>query len=193
MKAARSGSAKRSATARGAGVRGAVGLAGLVGLLALGGCATAGGAGGGGPAAGEGAPAPDLTLTGFYDKKPIRLSGYRGKVVLLDIWASWCAPCKEEMPQLDAMAARLRGKGIEILAVSVDEDRPAAESFLKTRHKWALTLAHDPEGAVPTQLQPPKMPTSYIIDPKGIVRHVNTGFQAGDADKLEAQLLELAR
>jgi thiol-disulfide isomerase/thioredoxin len=132
-------------------------------------------------------------LTGFYDKKPIRLSDYRGKVVLLDIWASWCAPCKEEMPQLDALASRLRGKGVEILAVSIDEDRPAAESFLKTRRKWALTLAHDPAGAVPERLQPPKMPTSYIIDSNGIVRHVNAGFQAGDADRLEAQLLELAR
>jgi thiol-disulfide isomerase/thioredoxin len=165
-----------------------------MGLVAGAGCATAGAAGGGSEsAAGVGEPAPDLTLTGFYDRKPIRLSGYRGKVVLLDIWASWCAPCKEEMPELDAMASRLRGKGIEIVAVSVDEDRPAAESFLKTRRKWALTLAHDPAGSVPSQLQPPKMPTSYIIDSKGIVRHVNAGFQAGDADKLEAQLLALTR
>jgi thiol-disulfide isomerase/thioredoxin len=158
----------------------------------LAGCATAGG-GGGSDGPGVGAPAPDLKLTGFYDKKPIRLSDYRGKVVLLDIWASWCAPCKEEMPQLDALASRLRGKGVEILAVSIDEDRPAAESFLKTRRKWALTLAHDPAGTVPERLQPPKMPTSYIIDSSGIVRHVNAGFQAGDADRLEAQLLELAR
>jgi cytochrome c biogenesis protein CcmG/thiol:disulfide interchange protein DsbE len=160
------------------------------------GCATAGGgseAAGSAGSAGEGEPAPELTVNGFWDKKPIHLSAYRGKVVLLDIWASWCTPCKEEMPQLDALAARLRGKGVEILAVSIDEDRPAAESFLKTRRKWSLTLAHDPAGAVPERLQPPKMPTSYIIDSKGIVRHVNAGFNAGDADKLEAQLLALAR
>jgi thiol-disulfide isomerase/thioredoxin len=168
---------------------------GAAGLITVAGCATAGGTGGGGgdTAPGVGEPAPDLMLTGFWDKKPMRLSQYRGKVLLLDIWASWCIPCKEEMPELDAMAARLRDKGIEIVAVSVDEDRPAAELFLKTRRKWALTLAHDPDGVVPNRLQPPKMPTSYIIDGKGILRHVNAGFQPGDAEKLEAQLLALAR
>src|SRR5690349_20312908 len=110
-------------------------IAALTAATALAGCATAGGGGGGGDGPGVGAPAPNLTLTGFYDKKPIRLSDYKGKVLLLDIWASWCAPCKQEMPQLDALASRLRGKGVEILAVSIDEDRPAAESFLKTRRK----------------------------------------------------------
>ena len=173
-------------------------LAGLLVLagasFSLSGCATSGGgASGGGSAPGVGEPAPDLTVSGFYDKKPIKLSSYRGKVVLLDLWASWCAPCRDEMPALDAMATRLRGKGIEILAVSIDEERNAAESFLKTRRKWSLTLAHDPAGTVPSRLNPPTMPTSYIIDAEGIVRHVNAGFVPGDAEKLEAQLLALAR
>jgi thiol-disulfide isomerase/thioredoxin len=171
--------------------------AGLVVLLALAGCATGGGASGGGggesAAAGVGAPVPDLTVDGFWDKKPIRLSGMRGKVVLVDIWASWCAPCKDELPALNEMAGRLASKGIEIVAISVDEDREAAETFLKKHKRWTLTLAHDPAGAVPSSLNPPKMPTSYIIDGKGIVRHVNAGYQAGDARRFEEQLLALVR
>jgi thiol-disulfide isomerase/thioredoxin len=169
-------------------------LLSLVAVTALAaGCATAGGtAGGDAPARGVGDPVPDLTLQEFFGKKDIRLASLRGKVVLLDIWASWCDPCKEEMPLLDAMAARLRGKGVEIIAVSVDEERGSAEQFLRSRRHWALTVAHDPRGAVPERLQPPKMPTSYLIDGKGILRQVNAGFERGDVDRLEAQLLELA-
>lgn len=163
-------------------------------FFSLAGCATGRGAGTASAGApGTGNPAPDLAVKGFWDKKPIRLADYRGKVVLLDIWASWCAPCKAEMPELDAIAARLRTRGVEVLAVSIDEDRKAAESFLKTRKSWALTLAHDPAGAVPETLQPPTMPTSYVIDSAGIVRHINAGYEPGDAAKLEAQLLALLR
>ena len=167
----------------------------LTAAVAFSGCAAmAGGQGGGGglpPGIGE--PAPDITVAGFWDKKPIRLSSYRGKVVLLDIWASWCVPCKDELPALDAMANRLRGKGIEVVAVSVDEERPAAEAFVKTRKQWQLTLAHDPSGTVADRLQPTKMPTTYVIDAAGLVRHVNAGYYPGDVEKLEAQLLALAK
>jgi thiol-disulfide isomerase/thioredoxin len=157
-------------------------------------CATASGGGGGGtPAAqGVGQPMPDLALREFWGGEEIRLSDLRGKVVLLDLWASWCPPCKEEMPVLDDMAARLREKGIEIIAVSIDEDRANAEQFLRRRARWALKLAHDPAGTVPERLQPPTMPTSYVIDAQGVLRHVIAGFRAGDAKRIELQLLELA-
>jgi thiol-disulfide isomerase/thioredoxin len=122
----------------------------------------------------------------------VRLSELRGKVVLLDIWASWCAPCKQELPMLDDMAGRLRSKGIEIVAVSIDDSREDAETFLKSRPRWSIRLAHDPEGHVPSKLQPPKMPSSYIVDRKGVVRQVNAGFERGDAQRIENKLVELA-
>ena len=135
---------------------------------------------------------PDVAVEEFWNRKELRLSALRGKVVLLDIWASWCVPCKDEMPTLDEMARRFQGKGVEIIAVSIDEDRAAAEQFLKKRKRWSLTLAHDPTGAVPDRLQPPKMPTSYVIDRAGILRHVNAGFEPADAARIEAQLAQLA-
>jgi thiol-disulfide isomerase/thioredoxin len=163
-------------------------------LLALSACATlTGGGGAAGSGAGVGDPAPDLTVNGFYDSRPIPLSSLRGKVVLLDVWASWCVPCKAELPALDEMAPRLRAKGIEIVAVSVDEVRADAETFLRTRKNWALTLAHDPSGQVPERMKVEKMPTSYIIDARGVVRHVNAGYEPGDVEKIERRLLELAR
>jgi cytochrome c biogenesis protein CcmG, thiol:disulfide interchange protein DsbE len=157
------------------------------------GCATLGGAAaGGGTTRGLGEPMPDLSMEEFWDRKEMRLSTLRGKVVLLDIWASWCVPCKDEMPSLDEMAQRLRPRGVEIIAVSIDEDRAAAEQFLKSRERWSLTLAHDPNGTIPDRLQPPKMPTSYVIDRQGILRHINAGFEPADAARIETQLSELA-
>jgi thiol-disulfide isomerase/thioredoxin len=157
------------------------------------GCATLGGAGGsGGKGQSVGDPMPDLQLTRLDGRGDIRLGALRGKVVLLDIWASWCAPCKEEMPMLDEMAARLHRRGVEIIAVSVDEDRANAEAFVGTRPRWSLTLAHDPQGRIPDLLQPPKMPTSYVIDGAGVVRAINAGFDRADAPRIEARLRDLA-
>jgi len=160
----------------------------LVSLLALG-CATAGPART--PSQDVGVPLPPLVLEKMSGGR-LDLEAFRGKVVLLDLWASWCPPCKEEMPVLDDMAARLADIGVVIIALSVDEERPAAEAFLATRPKWNLILAHDPQGLVPGQLQPPKMPTSYIIDAAGIVRHVNAGYEPADGPRIEARLRELA-
>jgi thiol-disulfide isomerase/thioredoxin len=146
----------------------------------------------GGAGNGVGEAAPDLKLEG-WDGKPLTLSKLRGKVVLLDIWASWCAPCKDELPELDALAKKFRAQGVdaEIVAVSIDEDRAAAEGFLRVKKSWSLTLAHDPAGAVPERLQPPKMPTSYLIDRKGVLRAVNAGYEPGDVAKLEAKIRDL--
>lgn len=164
-----------------------------VGLLAS--CATAGGGGGGAASAGSGnqvgAPVPEIKVESLGGKK-IDVASYRGRVLLLDVWASWCGPCKQELPMLDAMAKRLKGQGIDVLAVSVDQDRANVDKFLKGHGHWALTIAHDPAGAIAERLQPDKMPTSYVIDRSGIVRYVNAGFVPDDAATIEQRLLEVA-
>jgi thiol-disulfide isomerase/thioredoxin len=152
------------------------------------GCATTGAARGPVPVAPR--PLP-LVLDPLTGSAPVDLTKLKGKVVLLDIWASWCAPCKEELPVLDDMARRLRPRGIEIVAVSIDEDRASAQAFLGGR-SWSLILAHDPAGQVPELLQPPKMPTSYLIDAAGMLRYVSAGYERGDVPLIEARLLELA-
>jgi thiol-disulfide isomerase/thioredoxin len=136
--------------------------------------------------------APDSEFSALRGPGPIRLSSLRGKVVLLDFWASWCAPCQEELPLLDDMAVRLRSKNVEVVGLSLDESQADAEHFLKQRSKWTLTLGHDPEQKVADQFKPPKMPTSYVIDRQGVVRQMNAGFERSDLKRIEAQLLELA-
>ncbi|MDP9152574.1 MAG: TlpA family protein disulfide reductase [Myxococcota bacterium] len=139
-----------------------------------------------------GASVPDLHLSAIHGGAPLSLSELRGKVFLLDVWASWCAPCKEELPMLDDMAVRLRSKGIEIVAVSIDDNKDDAEAFLQSRPSWSIRLAHDPEGQVPGKLQPPKMPSSYLVDRNGIIREMNAGFARSDAEKIESRLIALA-
>ena len=164
-------------------------------LLASGltlGCATTGtgeGASGGNQV---GAPAPDIKVE-LLGGKSVFLDDYHGKVVLLDVWASWCGPCKQELPMLDDMARRLRGEGVEVLAVSVDQERGNVVKFLKARPHWSLTIAHDPSGQIADRLAPEKMPTSYIIDREGVIRFVNSGFEPSDAAVIERRLADVAK
>lgn len=144
----------------------------------------------GGPMVGQRAPDVDVVE---LDGKPLSLASLRGRVVLLDVWASWCPPCKKELPLLDQMAARLKGKGIEILAVSIDEEKANAVRFLDSRARWTLTLAHDARKVVGERYRPEKMPSSFVIDKDGVVRHVNAGFVPGDEAKIERQLVDLAK
>jgi cytochrome c biogenesis protein CcmG/thiol:disulfide interchange protein DsbE len=153
------------------------------------GCATTTGAVADGSAVGR--PAPEIVVERLNGES-LSLSSLRGKVVLLDVWASWCAPCKQELPMLDAIAGRLRGRGVEVLAVSVDQQRENVLKFLSSRSHWSLTVAHDPRGAIADTFQPDKMPTSYVIDRAGIIRHVNSGFEPPDAPVIERRLAELA-
>jgi thiol-disulfide isomerase/thioredoxin len=158
------------------------------------GCATGGGEGAGGAGSGGGpvgAPLPAMKVDALSGKK-IDVAAYKGRVLLLDVWASWCGPCKQELPMLDDIARRLKGQGIDILAVSVDQQRANVDKFLKGHGRWALTLAHDPDGLIAERLQPDKMPTSYVIDRSGIVRYVNAGFVPEDAPAIERRLLEVA-
>ena len=134
---------------------------------------------------------PDLALRGLGNK-PTSLKGLRGQVVLLDVWASWCEPCKVEMPLLDDIAQRLRSKNVVVVAVSIDQEEGNVRGFLATRKRWNIRFFHDPAGQVAERLSPPKMPSSYLIDKRGVVRMVNAGFQASDAPRLERELIALA-
>jgi len=164
-------------------------------LLAGGACATTGGGGpgtrGGAGGHGVGRVAPEIVVD-RVSGGDLALSSLRGKVVLLDVWASWCGPCKQELPMLDAIAGRLHKRGVEVLAVSVDQERENVDKFLGSRGKWHLTVAHDPKGAIADSFQPEKMPTSYVIDRAGVIRYINSGFEPSDAQEIERWLANLA-
>ena len=120
----------------------------------------------------------------------LKLSSLRGKVVLIDFWASWCEPCKKEVPLLAHLAERLRPMGIEIVTINIDDDVANAKAFLH-EHGVTLTVIPDVDKSIVSAFEPPTMPSSYVIDPEGVVREVNKGFEAGDEKKIEKQLVAL--
>jgi len=132
-----------------------------IGLLLLTGCYH------GSPPKGIGAPAPTFTIQD--DEKKISLTQFRGKVVVLNFWATWCAPCITETPSLVSMRERLKGKGIVVIAVSVDEDEDAYHRFIKQYDVNFITI-REPGARTQHLYGTEELPESYVIDRDGILR-----------------------
>ena len=140
-------------------------------------------------AAKAGARAPEFELKGL-DGKTVRLSSLKGKVVLVDFWASWCKPCKKELPALDKLAKQYKdaGKDVVFVAINIDTDRAKAEKFLKEKGIKHVVVLLDPSSTSAEAYQPGTMPTSYVVDQKGIIKFVNEGYNPGDEGKLKGQI-----
>lgn len=164
----------------------------LVVLLALG--LVAGGASlAAADGAGVGSRAPELdSSTKTVRGKKFRLKALRGQWVLVTFGASWCKPCKAELPAWDKLAAEYEGK-VKFVAVNIDNDRKKADRFLKKMKLRNMTVVFSPEGKTTSADSyvggdDPKFPTTFVIDPKGVIRHVHREYHPGDAKKLAAKL-----
>ena len=112
----------------------------------------------------------DLPAFTFADSdgKPKSLADFSGKIVLLNIWATWCVPCREEMPALDQLETKLGGKDFAVVAVNIDKGGPEkAASFLKETGATHLALYTDPTGKLFSTLKTVGMPTTLIVDRNG--------------------------
>ncbi len=131
--------------------------------------------------------APDFTRTDLANK-PLKLSDHRGKLVLLNFWATWCPPCREEMPLFSKWHSELKGKGLQVIGVSLDDDAAAAKEFLKQYPvvypvvMGDVKLAESFGGVL-------GLPLSYLIDAQG---RVVARFQGEpDLPRMEAKIREL--
>lgn len=114
-----------------------------------------------------GTAAPDFTVQDA-DRK-LSLADYRGKIVVLNFWATWCPPCVEEMPSLLQMQQRLKDKGVTVLAVSLDADEGAYHKFLKD-HGVNLITVRDPDMKSSDLYGTFKYPETYVIDRNGVLQ-----------------------
>jgi len=128
--------------------------------------------------------APELGLSSI-GSGTIQLSNYKGKVIYLDFWATWCVPCRKSFPWMNEMLRKYQAKGLEIIAVSLDEKTKMVETFLK-RYPADFTIALDQEGRTADLYQVRVMPSSYIIDREGKIIESHMGFRNKDKAKLES-------
>ncbi|MGH9543889.1 MAG: peroxiredoxin family protein [Terriglobales bacterium] len=119
-----------------------------------------------------GTTAPDFTVQDS-DRK-ISLDEFRGKVIVLNFWATWCPPCVDELPSLIQMQQNLKSKGVEVLAISVDADQSAYQNFLKT-YKVNLLTVRDPNQKSNNLYGTFMFPETYIIDRQGVLRRKFVG------------------
>jgi len=120
------------------------------------------------PLMGKDVPAPNFSLPGL-DGKMVSLAGYRGKVVFLNIWATWCPPCVEEMPSMEKLYQALKGEDFEILAVSVDVSGAKIVTPFMKKHKLSFPALTDTKGSIKSLYQTTGIPESFIIGKDGII------------------------
>lgn len=136
-------------------------------------------------------PAPALTLDGL-DGAPHRLSEYRGRVVVVNFWATWCPPCRREMPSMERAWRRLHAQGAVLLAVNVGESPRTVSTFL-TQMPVSFPVLIDESAGVMHDWSIPGLPTTFVIDPDGRIVYRAVGGRRWDAPEIIEAVLALQR
>jgi thiol-disulfide isomerase/thioredoxin len=138
-----------------------------------------------------GTSAPDFVLPA-RDGSTVRLSELRGQVVMINFWATWCGPCRQEMPLLAQLQSKYEPLGFTLLAVNVEPDSAAAQDWLKGMAA-DLPVLFDRKNTVAESFGVQGMPSSVFVDRTGNVRYVHRGYQAGDESKYADMIRSLVK
>jgi len=137
---------------------------------------------------GSGAKASTFSLPSLTTPGKVEIPA--GKVVIVDFWATWCEPCKKSFPKLQELYVKYKSSGLEIAAVSVDDEKGGIAGFAKT-HGAKFPIGWDEGHKVADKWKPENMPSTYIVDKKGVVRHVHKGYHDGEIDEIEKEIKAL--
>jgi peroxiredoxin len=142
-------------------------------------------------AADTGSPAPSFTLNDLTGQQ-IALSKYKGQVVMVNFWATWCGPCQQEMPLLDQMYKKYKPAGFTLIGVNVDKDAPPVKALLE-RKPVSFQVLLDPTNSVSKTYHVDEMPSSVIVDRKGQIRFIHRGYKPGDENEYQDRIRQLIR
>jgi thiol-disulfide isomerase/thioredoxin len=120
--------------------------------------------------------------------RPVSLENFRGKVVYVDFWASWCGPCRKSLPLYEEMKEEFPSETFEIVAINLDEDRNDAVRFLE-KHPVSYTILLDPAGTTASQWQIQAMPTSFLLGADGRVIRSWAGFYPSHMEEIQNEIL----
>ncbi len=141
------------------------------------------------------APAPPMTAASFTlpgREGVVDLAAFRGKVVYLDFWASWCGPCRASFPWMTNLARTHAADSLVVIAVNLDKDRALADAFL-VEHPAGFRVAFDPSGHTAEAYKVSAMPTSFLIGRDGTVLLRHAGFDARRTADVERRIQEALR
>jgi peroxiredoxin len=136
-------------------------------------------------------PAPDFTLNA-QSGKPVELTQFKGQVVMLNFWASWCGPCRQEMPLLDSIYKKYGKLGFTMIGVNVEPDSKAANDWLK-QTPVTFPILYDTDSKVSKLYGVSGMPSTVIVDRKGTVRMIHHGYKPGDEEEYLSSIRTLMR
>ena len=139
----------------------------------------------------EGQPAPDFALKSSTGEN-LRLSEYRGDVVMINFWATWCGPCRQEMPLLDELYSRYERVGFNLLGVNIDDDSRRAMQMIEELGV-SFPVLFDARKEVSELYNVEAMPVTVIVDREGKVRYIHHGYKPGYEDKYLDQVRSLLR
>lgn len=136
-------------------------------------------------------PLPAIRLPGFPDGRIVDVGSDRGRVVVLDFWATWCEPCKDALPAWDALSRKLEDSGLQVYAVTVDRDPNQVAQFLEATPLKLTVLLDRDMAAGERALRLDLVPAAYFVDRRGEIRFVHRGYAPADVPGFEPQLRAL--
>lgn len=136
----------------------------------------------------EGDKAPTFSIDSLNGQGKVAVTP--GKVTIVDFWATWCEPCKKSFPKYQELYVKYKASGLEIAAVSVDDEKGEIPSFAKT-HGAKFPVGWDDGKKIAEKWKPENMPSAYIVDKEGVVRHVHKGYHDGEEKEIEKELKSL--
>lgn len=134
--------------------------------------------------------APSFEVQSLAGDETINLDQFQGKVVYVDFWASWCGPCLKSFPFMEEMHRQYADQGLVIVAINMDQDPQDAHEFI-AKNPVTFLLGQDVAGTVAEQYGVIAMPSSFVVDRDGLIKHTHYGFKASDKEQIAALISKL--